>query len=423
MKRRVFCAFLTVIIAITIFSTSAFAYTGVDSYFASEIASADKLGLIPDDLGIANLKRDITRSEFCNIAMNTYKTILGEYMPKNTDYFVDTNNVDINAAFELSIVSGVGNGNFAPERSITRQEMFKMMYSLMNAVGVKKNMSEDEAVEYIIPYDDSEDVQSWAIVPAALMIETGITRGTSTKTIGAKTSTSRAQAIVLSYRFYDILKKEIQPSAKDEVPTDTSDNQQIEVEYQEQTQESISDNVKEISQEMSDVLFQQGYSDEKYAFIFESVDKPKYQTEEEAKSKMIEITVPVWRVSSSGEKIASTKDIVVNIAISDIVLNIFTEIYNGGEKFPIYEIGGYAWRGNGVSEHNWGIAIDINPNENYMIKGDEIQAGELWEPEINIYSITPNGDVVNAFKKYGFSWGGDAWVSRRDYMHFSYLGQ
>ena len=33
------------------------------------------------------------------------------------------------------------------------------------------------------------------------------------------------------------------------------------------------------------------------------------------------------------------------------------------------------------------------------------------------------GDVYNAFTKYGFAWGGNAWHSKRDYMHFSYFGK
>ena len=39
------------------------------------------------------------------------------------------------------------------------------------------------------------------------------------------------------------------------------------------------------------------------------------------------------------------------------------------------------------------------------------------------FSIPEGGDVYNAFTKYGFAWGGNAWHSKRDYMHFSYFGK
>ena len=100
---------------------------------------------------------------------------------------------------------------------------------------------------------------------------------------------------------------------------------------------------------------------------------------------------------------------------------VFEEIYNGKEKFPIKDVGAYAWRG-GRSEHNGGTAIDINYNENYCIYNDGTTIGAYWKPGVDVYSINPYGDVVNAFEKHGFTWGGDYWNNPRDYMHFSYLG-
>jgi hypothetical protein len=58
-----------------------------------------------------------------------------------------------------------------------------------------------------------------------------------------------------------------------------------------------------------------------------------------------------------------------------------------------------------------------------MIKSDgTVVCGSFWEPGSCPYSIAEDGDVVSAFAKYGFSWGGNAWRSSHDYMHFSYLG-
>ncbi len=100
--------------------------------------------------------------------------------------------------------------------------------------------------------------------------------------------------------------------------------------------------------------------------------------------------------------------------------SIFTEIYNGPEKFPIKSLGGYNWRSNGLTSlHSTGRAIDINPDENPQISADgEVLVGKKWEPGINPYSITPDGDVVKAFSKKGWTWG--AGFSRADYMHFDF---
>ena len=144
------------------------------------------------------------------------------------------------------------------------------------------------------------------------------------------------------------------------------------------------------------------------------------QTKEEAEALMTTVKVPVWKLKGN-KKVSSTANITVHYKIADKVKLVFEEIYNGEEQFPIKDVGGYSWRG-GRSEHNGGTAIDINANENYCIYENGTVIGSHWKPYEDPYSITPYGDVIRAFEKYGFTWGGDAWRNPRDYMHFSYLG-
>ena len=145
------------------------------------------------------------------------------------------------------------------------------------------------------------------------------------------------------------------------------------------------------------------------------------ETKEEADAMMVKVTVPIWKMKSNGSKYSSSATLTVHPQIAEPIRLVFEEIYNGTEQFPIKDIGAYSWRG-GRTEHNWGTAVDINSNENYCIYGDGTIIGNCWAPYENPYSITPYGDVINAFEKYGFTWGGDAWSSTKDYMHFSYLG-
>lgn len=155
--------------------------------------------------------------------------------------------------------------------------------------------------------------------------------------------------------------------------------------------------------------------------IFNTTKKKKYKSAKEAKKYMTTITVKVWDFDSKKKKVTKTKKMTVHKNIAPTVKKIFAEIYKGKEKFPIRSVSGYSWRGkNSKSEHNWGLAIDINPNENYMIDGKKVLAGKFWRPGKNAYSIKKNGDVVKAMNKYGFKWG--HWGKRHDYMHFSYFG-
>ncbi len=139
-----------------------------------------------------------------------------------------------------------------------------------------------------------------------------------------------------------------------------------------------------------------------------------------ARTQMTTIEIPIWRLSS-GQKVAGTTTVTVLSSIADEVREIFTEIFNGPEQFPISSVGGYQWRQNGLnSNHSSGIALDINPEANPQIDEDGVTVlvGSKWEPGTNPYSISADGDVVKVFGKHGWTWG--AGYRRSDLMHFDF---
>jgi len=148
----------------------------------------------------------------------------------------------------------------------------------------------------------------------------------------------------------------------------------------------------------------------------------RFKSAQEALPYMKSIEIQVWQLESGAKKTAAMTLMVHKDAVEDIK-KIFAEIYNGKEKFPIKSCSGYSNRG-GTSQHNSGLAIDINPDENYFIgRNGTIKAGKLWKPGENPYSILPDGDVVRAFKKYGWHWSPEMhWSNGADYMHFSLSG-
>ena len=176
-------------------------------------------------------------------------------------------------------------------------------------------------------------------------------------------------------------------------------------------------------------LSYQGENQRKCQLLFGDPMKRRFASQDEAKAAMTTITIPVWKLQG-GKKVSSTLSLSIHSAIAEDVKQIFTEIYNDPEQFPIHDIGGYAWRGDSATgEHNCGTAIDINANENYQIRDGQVLAGSLWEPDSNPYSIAPDSSVVRIFAEHGWSWGGDAWAydsddsqGYHDYMHFSYMG-
>jgi len=148
----------------------------------------------------------------------------------------------------------------------------------------------------------------------------------------------------------------------------------------------------------------------------------KYGSKEEADRHMTTITIDVWDFASDGvTKVTKQRKLVVHQNIAPTVQQIFKEIYEGQERFPIKNVSGYTWRGESSnSEHCCGLAIDINWEENYLIDNGVIISGKLYEPGVNPYSIPTDGEVARIMKKYGFRQG--LWGNRCDYMHFSYFG-
>ncbi|MGH2951525.1 MAG: M15 family metallopeptidase, partial [Solirubrobacterales bacterium] len=79
------------------------------------------------------------------------------------------------------------------------------------------------------------------------------------------------------------------------------------------------------------------------------------------------------------------------------------------------------------SEHAYGRAIDINPIENPYVSGDHVSppAGRPYaDCSREAEGMIHDGDqVVRAFAKAGWEWGGDWPGATRDYQHFSASGR
>jgi len=144
---------------------------------------------------------------------------------------------------------------------------------------------------------------------------------------------------------------------------------------------------------------------------------------------------------------AHTGELVVNATVADDVVAVFRQLYADG--FPIEEMrlpttadlrAAPTGDGNNTatyvcraargqkrwSQHAYGLAVDINPFHNPLVKRDLV-VPELASAYANRDAVRPGmhvrgGAAVRAFASVGWKWGG-AWRSSKDYMHFSRNGQ
>ena len=101
---------------------------GSSSWAPDNLRSAILLGLVPNDLA-SDWKKPISRLEFCRTVVKSLETLTGKTMDKlmsergvqrNPAAFSDTSHPDVLACFALGVVSGNGDGTFAPGGTLTR---------------------------------------------------------------------------------------------------------------------------------------------------------------------------------------------------------------------------------------------------------------------------------------------------------------
>ncbi|MBQ3124925.1 MAG: M15 family metallopeptidase [Clostridia bacterium] len=444
---------MTLMLILAVFTATVNAATYSD-WAEEDIMKAQTGGILNSEQMQYDMTQPIKRSDIAMLAVKTYINVRGYKIGDVTSHFTDTKSPYPEAAYRLGILYGTSDTEFSPNDNATRQEMAKIILSL------KAVLNDEEVMLPNTPQSEFTDfatMSDWAKPYVAKAAADGIINGYPDGSFGGTVAVSWEQAIALILRCTDL-------NAMGELPTiEEKPEQEINISGYVGTVSHGETRIKWNSSGTKTVTVTQarnsyyegdiapitetysatGYIDitlnpnRKYTISVDGVSrtfntaevapvgydaiKATYPTTKEmADPLMVTITVPVWRLSN-GNKVSSTATFFVHNAIADKVKLVFEEIYNGPEKFPIRDVGGYAWRG-GRSEHNGGTAIDINANENYCIYNNGTVIGKYWKPYEDPYSIKPYGDVVNAFERHGFTWGGDAWRNPKDYMHFSYLG-
>ena len=142
--------------------------------------------------------KPLTRGEFTATLMNAYEVKLD---PTATDNFAD---VDANAPYaahlatgkKLGIIAGVGGDNYAPERTITRQEMFALLYNILVALDKAPPPSADGKA--LSDFTDAAEVSVYLEDAIKSLLEAGMMAGSDGKLL-PQTAADRAQMAGMIY--------------------------------------------------------------------------------------------------------------------------------------------------------------------------------------------------------------------------------
>ncbi len=391
---------IMVILLVFILSQPVFAQNASEWAFSS-IYSAESAGIITDVNDFDDYTRPVSREEICTLAVKTYEAVIGEpcQVSAADNPFTDTDSLYAVAAEELGIIGGRKPFLFEGGESITRQESAKLFVCLAELLGLKPSGDAQK-------FSDIHSVASWAKDYVEKASAYGYLTSDYKGEFLPEHELTVEQAIAVLMRMY----RNALPNA--------------ELEYSGSgftAEQSIEKKLLKTG------LFEYNgfYKKNDPSLVF---TEGEIKTKEQADSQMKKITVKIWELKD-GQKVSGEMELTVHKNIADKTVAVFEDIYNGSEKFPIDKYGtyGYSFRstagGNRLSEHATGTAIDVNPDQNYCIYSNGSVVGSLYEPGKNPYSIKKFGDCWTAFVSHGFTWGGDAWESPQDYMHFSYLGK
>lgn len=134
-------------------------------------------GLLVESLG-NNLKTSINREQIADLLVNMIEKKTGQTLSAAAaDTFTDTNASSVLKAYEAGIITGRGEGIFAPGDNASRQELALMTYKAIVKMEdiLGKSLVSDNSSSY--GYEDQGSVDTWAANAVNILANNGIMTG------------------------------------------------------------------------------------------------------------------------------------------------------------------------------------------------------------------------------------------------------
>ena len=179
----------------------------MSAWAADEVEKAVMAELVPEELQ-RQYTKPCTRQEFCQLVAaitqkrtgNTVQQLI-VYRGGTDSSFTDTDNADVLACASLGIVNGVGNGRFAPDAHITREQAATMLVRAAGILDIRTNREHT-------PFNDADRISTWAKAAvaevSAMQTEDGamVMQGVGSNRFAPSDPYTREQSIMTAYRLY-----------------------------------------------------------------------------------------------------------------------------------------------------------------------------------------------------------------------------
>ncbi len=170
-------------------------YKNISSWAKESFEKAIKNGFITGYNGNLNPKGEVTRAEFLTMILKLKRaTIIDNYQ----GIFTDVNEDDwyagvVETGYILGYINGVGNGRFAPNDVITRQDMAVIINNVLKLEDVED-----------IELNDKNDIAEYASQGVANVVANGIMKGVGNDTFAPNSIATREMAVVIIINIFEM---------------------------------------------------------------------------------------------------------------------------------------------------------------------------------------------------------------------------
>ena len=166
-----------------------------------EIAMANDLGLIPEDMRALDLRNPISRMEFAAISVKTYEALSDMSLsPAADNPFTDTNDIEVLKAYNAGISIGVSSNKYDPYTLLNREQAATMLTRVFKKIFVKGwSIDADESftLQYVKPelFADDARISDWAKDSVYFMTANEIIKGTGDNMFSPRAITDEEEAM------------------------------------------------------------------------------------------------------------------------------------------------------------------------------------------------------------------------------------
>ena len=180
-----------------ILPSTVFAASIPSGWAVQELEQAKASGIVTDNV-TKDYTAAVTREEFCELVVVLYEKLTASTASSSGNYFTDTNNPEVIKAYNLGIVYGVSATEFAPKRTISRQEICAMLVRCID----KAIADADVTVYRNVDFADIGSISDWALPSVRYAFTNGIMQGVGGNRIDPLGIATCEQSILLAYRIY-----------------------------------------------------------------------------------------------------------------------------------------------------------------------------------------------------------------------------